>query len=232
MNHIWSNILLNKEWLFSGIGVVVLSLIGRLIFKRKQATNTKITPHGSGNNYAAETINIHNSNALSMSDVKELAMSVFKENFPKLQEIARIEAERNRDLFINELDDKIHEKLNLEEINRFNKPDVQFALKDAIISASRKNNGECHTILSNLIIDRVKNDGVEFKEIVYNEAIGTIPRLTKNHLDILAFTFITKYALFKQVSDWTIFDKRLRAFICPVLNFSNSPAQFQHLEYS
>ncbi|MCX6221935.1 MAG: hypothetical protein NTZ69_13225 [Bacteroidia bacterium] len=224
---IWNN----REWIFSGIGVLIISIIGGLIL-RKRKNEKKLEPHGDGHNYAAETIHIHNSSGLSATDVKELARSVFIENFPKLQEVAKIEAEKNRDLFITELDNKIQEKLNQEEINRFNKPDIQFVLKDAIISASRKDNKENRTILSNLIIDRVKSDGIEFKEIVYNEAINTISRLTKNHLDILAFTFITRYATFVDVKDLDNLEQLLRANICPFINFSSSNAQFQHLEYS
>jgi len=231
MKDFFENIWNNKEWLFSGIGVLIISIFGGL-FLRKRNNEKQLAPQGDGHNYAAATINVHHSSGLSVIDVKELAKSVFMENFPKLQEDAKIEAEKNRDLFISELDKKIHEKLNAEEINKFNKPDIQFALKEAVVTASRKNNQESRTILSNLIVDRVKNDGIEFKEIVYNESISTISRLTKNHLDILAFAFITRYARLMNVKDWNNFEALLRKYICPFLEFSSSQAQFQHLEYS
>jgi len=231
MTDLWTKIWDNREWIFSGIGVLVISILGGLFFRRRK-NEKKLQPQGDGHNYAAETIHVHHSTGLSVTDVKELARSVFIENFPKLQEVARIEAEKNRDLFIIELDSKIQEKLNEEEINRFNKPDIQFVLKDAIISASRKDSKESRTILSNLIVDRVKNDGIEFKEIVYNEAINTISRLTKNHLDILAFTFITRYARLVDIRDLDNLEKLLRQETCPFMNFSSSNAQFQHLEYS
>lgn len=231
MTDFWTKIWDNREWLFSGIGVLVFSIIGGLFF-RKRKVEKKLQPQGDGHNYAAETIHVHHSTGISVTDVKELAKSVFIDNFPKLQEVAKIEAEKNRDLFIAELDIKIQEKLNDEELNRFNKPDIQFALKDAIISASRKDSKESRTILSNLIVDRVKNEGMEFKEIVYNEAINTISRLTKNHLDILAFTFFTKYVRLTDVQDLGILEKELRANTDPFINFSSSQAQFQHLEYA
>ena len=227
LTKIWEN----REWLFSGIGVLMFSVIGGLFLSRRKSEK-KFQPHGDGHNYAADVIHVHHSMGLTVTDVNEIAKSVFIENFPKLQEVAKIEAEKNRDLFIKELDYKIQEKLNEDEINRFNKPDIQFALKDAIISASRKDSKESRTILSNLIVDRVKNDGIEFKEIVYNEAINTISRLTKNHLDILAFTFITRYARLTNVLDLESLEQMLRRDICPFMNFNSSSAQFQHLEYS
>jgi hypothetical protein len=231
MKEIFEKIWDNREWLFSGIGVLIVSVFGGL-FLRKRNNEKQLAPQGNGHNYAGETINVHHSSGLSILDVRELAKSVFMENFPKLQEDAKIEAEKNRDLFIIELDKKIHEKLNTEEINKFNKPDIQFALKEAVVTASRKNSQECRTILSNLIVDRVKNDGIEFKEIVYNEAITTISRLTKNHLDILAFAFFTRYARLTNIKDWANFEASLRKFISPFIEFSSSQAQFQHLEYA
>ena len=231
MGNIWTDIWKNKEWLFSGIGVLIITVIGGLIFRKKRQEKN-IAPKGDGHNYAAETINVHHSSGLSVTDVKELAKSVFIENFPKLQEVAKQEAEKNRDLFITELDQRIKDKLSEEEINKFNKPDIQFALKEAVVTASRKNSQESRTILSNLIVDRVKNDGIEFKEIVYNEAISTISQLTTNHLNILAFTFITRYARLTNVKDWENFEALIRKYICPFINFTSSNAQFQHLEYS
>jgi hypothetical protein len=230
-NDMWTQIWNNREWLFSGIGVLIITVISGLIFRKKRQEKN-ISPKGDGHNYAAETINVHHSTGLSITDVKELAKSVFIENFPKLQEVAKQEAEKNRDLFITELDQRIKDKLTEEEINKFNKPDIQYTLKDAILSASRKDNPSTRTILSNLIVERVKNDGIEFKEIVYNEAIGTIPRLTKNHLNILAFAFITKYARFPNIPDWSAFEKIIKNNICPFMDFQNTNAQFQHLEYS
>jgi hypothetical protein len=231
MNNFWKTIWSNKEWLFSGIGVLFLSVISGLIYKKRNQEK-KIAPQGQGHTYAAETMHIHHSSGLSVTDVKELAKSVFIENFPKLQEVAKLEAEKNRDLFIQELDKRIKDKLTEEEINKFNKPDIQYALKDAVITASRKDNSETRTILSNLIVERVKNDGIEFKEIVYNEAIGTIPRLTKNHLNILTFTFITKYARLMNVNNWTNFNQLTDKYFLPFIDFASSNAQFQHLEYS
>lgn len=224
---IWSN----KEWLFSGIGVLIVSVVAGL-FLRKKNKEKQLAQQGDGHNYAADTIHVHHSSGLSVVDIKELAKSVFIENFPKLQEVARIEAEKNRDLFITELDARIKEKLTTEEIKKFDKPDIQYALKDAVISASRKDSSETRTILSNLIVERVKNDGIEFKEIVYNEAIATLPRLTKNQLNILAFVFMSRYARFPAVNDWITFEKTIKENICPFINFQSTLAQFQHLEYS
>jgi hypothetical protein len=48
----------------------------------------------------------------------------------------------------------------------------------------------------------------------------------------LAFAFITRYARLINVKDWSNFEALLRKYICPFIDFTNSNAQFQHLEYS
>ncbi|HOX41619.1 MAG TPA: hypothetical protein PK263_05525 [bacterium] len=37
----------NKEWLFSGVGLVLVSWIGRIIYKRRQATSSQKIHSGS-----------------------------------------------------------------------------------------------------------------------------------------------------------------------------------------
>jgi len=38
----------NKDWLFSGIGIAVITLIGRFFFKKRQATSTQSIRAGDG----------------------------------------------------------------------------------------------------------------------------------------------------------------------------------------
>ena len=38
----------NKEWLFSGIGIAVITLIGRFFFKKRQAASTQSIHAGDG----------------------------------------------------------------------------------------------------------------------------------------------------------------------------------------
>lgn len=40
----------NKEWLFSGVGVVLVSWVGRILFKRMQTSSTQIIRSGDRSN--------------------------------------------------------------------------------------------------------------------------------------------------------------------------------------
>lgn len=150
--------------------------------------------------YIGDKIEVHNV-GLSARDAIEIANTVFTQNFPKLEEMARKEVEKNRNIFLLELDSRINGKLNSEEISKFNNPRIQLALRDAMITASCNNDSANRIILSNLIIGRIKTDGNNFDEILYEEAIKIIPRITKNHIFILTFLEIIRSFLYTLVSD-------------------------------
>ena len=61
----------NKQWLFSGVGVVVVTLMGRLIFKKRYASSTQTIRSGdsSTNVQAGRDVNIGTEQ--KRSDVEE-----------------------------------------------------------------------------------------------------------------------------------------------------------------
>jgi len=61
----------NKQWLFSGVGVVVVALMGRLIFKKRYASSTQTIRSGdsSTNVQAGRDVNIGTEQ--KRSDVEE-----------------------------------------------------------------------------------------------------------------------------------------------------------------
>jgi hypothetical protein len=128
---------------------------------------------------------MENNISLTRKEVIEIVQTIFVQNFPKLQEFARLEAEKNKDKFLMELDIKISERLTEEEISKFKQPTIQLALKEAVIAASCKDDEAERTILSNLIIRRIKTDDDDLSRIIYDEAIKNIPRLTKKNIYLL-----------------------------------------------
>lgn len=62
MDDLLSWIIRNKEWLFSGVGVVVVAWIGRIIYKGRQAAPTQNIRSGSNstNIQVGRDVNINN----------------------------------------------------------------------------------------------------------------------------------------------------------------------------
>ena len=169
---------------------------------------------------------------MSVADVKEIAQSVFENNFPKLKEQAEIKAKKNIQLFIGDLSRKVDNDLSKEEINKFRDPDIQYVLYEAIKSNARKNSEKLRENLSALIVKRIQNDDKDLKRIVYNEAIETIGKLTVNQLKILTLHYLLTYTTYRGISNWATFNSYLNTSIKPFLDFKNTNADFQHLQYA
>lgn len=222
----------NYQWV---IGAIVIPLIIYFLQKkRKEIINFfKMEQKGNKNStfYQAKKIVIKQT-GLNVVDVKEIAQSVFRENFPRLKEQAMIEAKGNVKLFIEELDRKITAKLGKEEINKFRDPDIQYVLYEAIRMTARKNSEELRRNLSTLIVERVQNDDKDLKRIVYNEAIGTIGKLTADQLKIITLCYLLGYTSHTGINSWKSFTEYLNKHIKLFLGFKNTNAEFQHIEYA
>lgn len=48
MEELWAWVIKNKEWLFSGIGVVVIGWVVQLFFKKSNASSTQTIRSGDG----------------------------------------------------------------------------------------------------------------------------------------------------------------------------------------
>ena len=225
----------NYRWilpLFIG-GVLVPFIIHFLQKKRKTKIliGQKINRSKNITTYQGQKIIIHQ-RSMNIADVKDIAQSVFESNFPKLKEQAEIEAKKNVKLFIEELNKKISDRLSEEEINKFQDPDIQYALYEAIKSNARKSSEELRKNLSTLMVERVKNDDKDLKRIVYNEAIGTIGKLTTNQLKILTLCFLLRYTKYTGIVNRETFNNYLNTRIKLFLDFKSTNAEFQHLQYT
>jgi len=222
----------NYQWVIGAIFIPFIIYFFQK--KRKEVVNfLKMEQKGNKNNtfYQAKNIVVKQT-GLSVVDVKEIAQSVFRENFPRLKEQAMIEAKENVKLFVEDLDRKITARLSEEEINKFRDPDVQYVLFEAIRITARKKSEELRKNLSALIVERVKNDDKDLKRIVYNEAIGTIGKLTVDQLKIITLCYLLRYTFYRGIKSCKSFNEYLNKRIKPFLGFKNTNAEFQHIEYS
>lgn len=92
---------------------------------------------------------------------------------------------------------KIFVETGLKKISESNKekfadPDLRFTLENALKTASRKDDETLHQVLSSLIVQRIESKE-NLEEIVFNEAILVMGKLTENQLKIIALCFILRY---------------------------------------
>lgn len=177
-------------------------------------------------------VNIHQ--GLTYSEAKDLIVSVVDQKLVAFKDEAVTIYKERANEFVKLLTERIKE-LPEEEIIKLKEPDTQLTLIEAAKISGRKQNAELRDLLANLVINRIKNDKSgkeELKNIVYNEAISTINKLTIDQLKIITLCYLLRYTSYTGIRSWETFNSYLNSHIKPFLGFKNTNAEFQHIEYA
>lgn len=171
-------------------------------------------------------------NGLSYSDVRDVALDVFRANFFQLagpaMETAKARAEEITEDFLK--------KLQLENPNGFGKgqdPDFQHALYTVQREYARTGDKDLGDLLVDLLVDRSKQEQRDILQIVLNESLVTAPKLTDSHLAVLAISFLFQYTQNHSIGNHQLLGEYLDKHVLPFSSkLVTSPACFQHLEFT
>lgn len=131
-------------------------------------------------------------NGLSYTDVKEVAMDVFKSNFYDLgQTVEKIINERAEEI-INEYLKRLISK-NPEALKKTEDADLRFIIYEAQKNHARRGDKEIAHLLVDMLIERTETKEETLVKIVYNEALEILPKLTLKQINILTVIFILRY---------------------------------------
>ena len=169
---------------------------------------------------------------LTYSQVRDVALDVFRANFFELagmaKETARTRAEEVTEEFLKKL-----EKENPAGLSKSEDPDFQYALFTVQREYARNGDKELSDLLVDLLVDRSKHDQRNILQIVLNECLVTAPKLTDTHLAALAVVFLVKYMHNQGVGNHDTFGKHLDKHLLPfVSKLTRSRSCYQHLEFS
>lgn len=171
---------------------------------------------------------------MSVSEGIALVNTLFENKLKTLQiESFSIIEERNNKFKKKLLDE--FKKLSNDEIAKLREPDTQYMLLEAAKISTRKQDEELIDLLAHLVISRIKNDKPgkeELKNIVLNEAISTINKLTIDQLKIITLCYLIGYTFFPEANSWKSLNEILETNIKPFLKFKNTASEFQHIEYA
>lgn len=153
-------------------------------------------------------IGIQNNYGLTPAEATEIAIRIFRENFPKLQEEAA-EVVNQR---INSLLGRLFEKIVKEKISNlepFREPDMQYALYEAQKNYARFGTEERLETLTTLIVTRLKqNDNFSIK-ISIDKAIEVVANLTPEQIDYLSLVLLCKDSKLRIIKDKDSFRKAM-----------------------
>ncbi len=194
--------------------------------------NSQLSGNDSTNLQAGRDIVVNQSVVLCSTEelAKQLMLSVFVE----LPLETKKQIENNHQSYFGALSENLKEVYKQkEELKKvIDSPDFQYVSKNAVISASRSSSSELHRNLSTLIAKRINNDHDDLKRIVYDEAIITVDKLTRDQLQIMALCYLLRDTSYSGIVSWETYEKYLDLHIKPFLGFKSTVAEFQHIQYT
>lgn len=173
-----------------------------------------------------------NNYGISYQDAKNIAMDVFKDNFLKLtkesNQLVMARVNKLIDDFLMQL-----KKDNEEGILECKNPDFQYVFYEASKNYARSGEDSQEELLVNLLVERTKYNSRNLLQIVLDESVSVVQKLTQEQINILSVLFILKYTQIDQVSDISeIFDNYRRLIIPLTKIITDNYTNVQHLIYT
>jgi len=167
---------------------------------------------------------------LTYTDVRNMVIDLFKENFPKLREeaatIAMERAEEITDRFLGRL-----AEVHPEAISNARDPDMQMALLQVQREYARTGDKELGELLVDMLVDRTSQAGRSMRQLVLNEALNAAPRLTVAGIDILSIIWLVRNVRHGARNLQELHDA-LRRNLAPFAGVQASFTELRHLEYA
>jgi hypothetical protein len=173
-----------------------------------------------------------NNTGLTYSEMRQVALDVFKANFYELAGMAKDTVDARAE----EITEAVLKKLHAENPSGFSKfvdPDFQYALFTVQKEYARCGDKELGDLLVDLLVDRSKHGQRDFLQIVLNECLNTAPKLTDVQLAALAVIFTFKFTQNYGLLNHELLGQYLDQYLLPFVGkLTKNPACYQHLEFS
>ena len=207
---------------------------------RKQMSDAKSVTQkggiGSKNTQIEKQINLYS--GISYSDVKNLCISLIEKKLSEYrQEALAIAEERSNRLTETFLGKLAEEKMEYEKvIEEFKNPDMQYAFVAAQKSFIRTGTPDLEKILSDLLINRLKENNRSLLQIALSEAINVVSILLPEQMHILALCFAVSRTSWPIISHSDLIDyikQAMMPHVVPLVNYKlkHTPL-LKHLEYT
>ena len=239
----------NVQWIFSGIGVAVISILGGKAavkkVKRKQKAKNQGVNISSDKDINSENIltqtageNSKNLNVmgdyhegLSYKDARQVALDVFKANSSVYTEIAKKTIDERVVNITDDIFTMIYSELP-DTVEKLVEPAVQDTLLKIQKEYAKNDDPALKERLIALLKNRLKADEKDMETIVLDEALEIVPKLTGIQLNILSLNLTVLRILHHEVTNRDIFFHMLTSKI--LLFYSNHMSktmEYAHLQY-
>jgi len=181
-------------------------------------------------NIQAKSVNVQT--GLTYSEVKDIALDVFKNNFVHLSMVAADTAKKRAEEitgnFLHEL-----EKRNREALNQAQDPNFQYSLFTVQKEYVKSGDKDLGDLLVDILVERTKVDQRGLLQIVLNESLAVAPKLTTSQLCALSVIFLLKYTRYVRINSFEKLSQYLSHRLYPFAkDLPKSNASYQHLEFA
>ena len=181
-------------------------------------------------NIQAQSVNIQAS--LTYSDVKAIALDVFKNNFKHLSVVAADTAKKRAEEITGKFLDEL-KKRNREALNQAQDPDFQYSLYTVQKEYAKSGDKNLGDLLVDILVERTKVDQRGLLQIVLNESLAVAPKLTTSQLCALSIIFSLKYTRYLRMNSLDMLKHYLGYRLAPFAkDLPKSQASYQHLEFT
>ncbi|NRT90079.1 LPO_1073/Vpar_1526 family protein [Clostridium beijerinckii] len=174
---------------------------------------------------------IQNNPGLSYFEVKDIAMSVFKSNFYDLGEKAEKIVQERAEKILDDYLEKLCSK-NPECINNTQDPDIRYVIYEAQKNYARRGEKFTEKLLVETLVNRTIVQGNSIQELVLNEALEIIPKITHRQIVILTLIFINRYLNYLVEYPIDAYSNLSKIIRSNIQIDKNNNSIFQHLEYA
>jgi hypothetical protein len=169
---------------------------------------------------------------LSYTEARQVAMDVFEANFYRLQEVAAKTARARAESFLDSYFRNAKAE-GYQTLPQASNPDFQTALYSAQKEYARVGDRDLGQILVQLLINRTKESNRNLMQIVLNESLAVVCKLTLEQINILSLVFVLKYAASDLLTNPVSLREHLDIFVLPFLyDLTASHSSYQHLEFA
>ncbi len=144
-----------------------------------------------GDNSTAIQVNGDYHAGLPYDQVKSIFMDLFELNFPRIQTLAKAEADKRVQELLNNLRQSMEAKQSNIDVLKFTDPGIQIEMQQMITSVACRGNKSNIDLLSELFTTIIEKDCPEIIEQIAGETLKIIPLLGKKQLDALSVMILT-----------------------------------------
>lgn len=170
---------------------------------------------------------------VTYSEAKEIALATFKENMPVLASQAQSIANQRVEEMTWEIMQKL-QRIDSQEIrDTLATPWMQYAIYTAQKEYAKTWDKDLSEVLQDILVERSKYKNRNILQIVHDESLIVVSKLTTQQFDILSLIFILKYTINYSVVDYLSLKRYFEVNVFPFLDsISDEWSTYSHLEFT